>query len=470
MIATLIAGTRKIQQRLITPGRPLDYLLLFVLAVLPIGLSLDFGFLQTVRSQPFPFPDATRPSHFLCSGYWGRANWTSLVVTLPLALFIVRRAADRLYKLTQRTQKRTCITDLIRNRDSPLKTAFTDAALDGRNLIAALVIDIGIHLIDMHGIASFYWRAKFSPALIIRPPVKWDWATWFLSNPGSQPLFWKNLLLVLVAYSSQFLIVFFAISLIILLLRHNLFFLNAIFLRSRVGAGADPDSYVVLDFNDGNERFGLSALSGQFNEQIGLLSLAAGLTLISRWVNSDFQALQLFVTKLTFTDFSKPKELMFKILDNSGHPFLTVGQTMFPAVWFLMFLVVMLPASAKWLPLGPANRINGGAREFLRELLRPGDPDEVMATPADVDRVAEKFARQPFWPVGNSSAEALSVGAFFVFFVLLAPLLPVTLTYFLYYATLLILALLLSKTLFAAFRYRLYSFDERLVMTSGRIP
>ena len=121
-------------------------------------------------------------------------------------------------------------------------------------------------------------------------------------------------------------------------------------------------------------------------------------------MNSDFQALQLFVSKLTFTDISKPKDLAFKILDNSGHPFLTVGQIMFPIVWFLMFLVVMLPTSAKWLPLRPANRINGGAKEFLRELIRPGDPDEVMATSEDVDRVAAKFARQPAWPVGEMAA------------------------------------------------------------------
>jgi hypothetical protein len=463
MITKLIVEARTIQQRLVTPGRRLDYLLLFVLAALPIGLSLDFGFFRTVQSQPFPYPDATRGGHFLCSGYWGRSNWTSLVVTLPLALFILRRAADRLYKLTPRTQRRTSIADLIGNHDSPLKLAFVEAGLDGRNLLAALAIDIGIHLIDMHYIASFYWRVNFAPSLITTPPVKWDWATWFLSDPGSQSLYWKNLLLVLLAYPSQFLIVFFAISLILLLLRHNLFFLNAIFLRSKAGAGTDPDSYVVLDFNDGNERFGLSTLSGQFNEQIGLLSLAAGLTLISRWVNSDFQTLQLLVSKLTFADISKPKDLVFRILDNSGHPFLTVGQIMFPTVWFLMFIVVMLPASAKWLPLGPANRIDGGAKEFLRELLRPGDPDEVMATPADVDRVAEKFARQPFWPVGNGQAEVLSVGAFFVFFVLLAPLLPVTFTYLLYYGTLLFIAFLFSKTLFAAFRYRLHNFDKRLV-------
>jgi hypothetical protein len=463
VISKLIVGARTIQQRLITPGRRLDYLLLFVLAAAPIGLSLDLGFFRTVQSQPFPFPDAMHPGHSVCSGYRARLNWTSLVVTLPLALFILRRAADRLYKLTPRTQKRTSITDLVGKNDSPLKLAFVEAPFDGRNLLAALAIDIVIHLIDMHDIAAFYWRAKFAPSLITAPPVKWDWTTWFLSNPGSRSLYWKNLLLVLLAYPSQFLIVLFAISLIILLLRHNLFFLNAIFLRSRAGAGTDPNSYVVLDFNDGNERFGLSALSGQFNEQIGLLSLAAAFTLISRWENSDFQALQLFVSKLTFADISKPKDLAFKILDNSGHPFLTVGQIMFPIAWFFMFLVVMLPASAKWLPLGPVNRINGGAKEFLRELLRPGDPDELMSTSADVDRVAEKFARQPFWPVGDGRAEVLSVGAFFVFFVLLAPLLPVTFMYSLYYGTLLVIAFLLSKVLFAAFRYRLYNFDKRLV-------
>jgi hypothetical protein len=353
--------------------------------------------------------------------------------------------------------------DVIRNRDSPLIDEFKEAAFDGRNLLTAVAIDLGIHLIDLHNIASFYWRAGLGTENLGKDsPVNWDWTTRFLSDPSSHTLYRKNLLLILVAYPSQFLIVLFAISLIIILFRHNVFFLDAIFLRSKAD-GKDPTSFIVLDLDDKDERFGLSPLSGQFNSQIGLLSLTAGFTLISRWVNSDFKDLQSFITGIRFTGATEPLKLIPDILNHSGHAFLTAGQVMFPVAWLLMFLVVMLPASAKWLPLRYVERIDGGAAAFLRELLPPGNPDENMATNADVTRVAGKFACQPFWPVGNGRAEALSIGAFFVFFVLLAPIVPTTPWHFLYYGELLVVAFAISKVLFFFFRYRLYAFDRRLV-------
>jgi hypothetical protein len=305
-------------------------------------------------------------------------------------------------------------------------------------------------------------QGKIQPFANCKAPLVWNWATWFLSNPNSYSLYWKNLLLVLVAYFSQFLIILFFISLVITLLRHNLFFLNAIFLRSRT-QGQDPDSFIVLKLDDVNQRLGLTTLSAQFKEQIKLLSIAAGFTLTSRWVNSDRETLPAYLTKISWDELYDLKRILPSILKHAGHPFLTTGQVMFPVMWLIMFLVVMLPAGAKWLPLRRADRIGGGAVEFLRDLLVPGNQNETMANTEDVNRVAKSFASQAFWPSGNGNAELLSIGAFFFFFILLLPILPTTRRDFTYLFFVLVLAFGCSKALFAVFRYRLQQFDKRLV-------
>jgi hypothetical protein len=134
-----------------------------------------------------------------------------------------------------------------------------------------------------------------------------------------------------------------------------------------------------------------------------------------------------------------------------------------------MFFIVLLPARAKLLPIHYNRKRD--AREYLLEFIPPDSTIDretnSLATTKDVNGVAKLFASQSFWPVGDSQAQFLSVGAFFVFFLILGPAVPRSAGYLLYYLALLVAAYTCSKLLFWYFRYRLYSVDERLVSRKG---
>jgi hypothetical protein len=95
-----------VQKRLFAPGRITDYLLLAILAVLPMVLARSIG-INYSHTLVLGSSKAT------CAGYWERRNWISLIVLLPVALWTARTIADLLFCQSPRFKKHKRIPDLM---------------------------------------------------------------------------------------------------------------------------------------------------------------------------------------------------------------------------------------------------------------------------------------------------------------------------------------------------------------------
>jgi len=429
------------------------YVVAALLPWIPIVLSRAFGMNETLVL------DAHTNPKIECIGYCRRLNWTSLVVLLPIALLVLRWTANRLYPLGfWQTSYRVCDRPAV-----PQTTRLAHLGMDPKNLFAALCLTIVLHIVDLRSIAyAYYWGPH------VERPSNWDWALWFLARPNDTMLRYKNLLLVIVAYASQFFLVLLATMLIILLLRHNLFYLRLIYLRDRVPIQKVEES-IVLDFGDQDLRFGLLPLSDQFNTQIMLLAIVGSFSLVSRIILSDDTSLRTYLGSKTIGELVKFWDMFGVFVQYRSALFPTPGQMLFPICWLIMFAVVLLPARAKLLPLKVQRGPRGGARNYLLELLPPNSKIDVetqsLTKPGSVDETSKLFARHSFWPVGDTGAQFYSLVAFFVFFFILTPVRPsrsVILNVVIYYGLLLALAYVCSKFLFWVFEYRIKAVDPRL--------
>lgn len=138
--------------------------------------------------------------------------------------------------------------------------------------------------------------------------------------------------------------------------------------------------------------------------------------------------------------------------------------------WIALFSLVMLPARAKLLPLKVLPPTNDGAADYLREFLVPGAAidkrTKSLTKPGSVDEIAGLFASHSFWPVGDTTAQYVSILAFLVFVIMVAPILPSRshkIGSLIYFALLLFCSYVGSKFLFWIFKYRLKAVDPRLV-------
>jgi hypothetical protein len=457
-VKKLVKIASVIQKRVFSPGLFTDYLLLLILATLPMILAKCIGIARTQKVN-------LGASQALCWGYWDRNNWISLIVLLPTALWTARVISDLLFHQTKRFARFKRIPDLVPGNGASAQE-FDDAFSDGRNLLGAFFLTICVQVIDMWDTLVPYARSIHRTHPISSAPYRWDWALWFLSQPADRSLYWKDMGLVLIAYSSQFGMTLFAISAVILLLRHNIFYLRSIYLRSRA---ASNRPMIPLDFEAADLCFGFHSLFMVFNVQLFILGVAGAYTLASRASNSDTSAMSTCLSKLTEGEF-KFSEFWGAVFGNLTPLFPTVGQRIFPVVWMAMFAIVLLPALVKLLPVsGILGQSGMDAKDYLLQFLPPDSKIAVdtqdLKEKADVDATASKFSQQSFWPVGQTSAELFSIAAFFIFFLILAPVFTSHLSvgHFLFYGLLLAMSFACSLSLFAAFRYMLRSIDRRLV-------
>jgi hypothetical protein len=414
------------------------------------------------------------------TGYLQRKNWSWLIFELPLALLALRYSANRLFLAglrKKRVRQIIVIPDLIQPPSQVnTREKLLAAAMDWKNFGFALLVDLVLHGIDLRDTVSIYVHAalKFWPwlgSLKLIPyhwyisrfvwMSEWDWTSYFLAAPSKRNLL-RNLALVLVAYPSQFLMVLFAMTLLIILFRHNLYFLKSIYTRSRRGRN-DPADFIALDFDDPERRMGMGPLGTLFNAQMIVLIVAGALTLTSRYLSARLGPVKDYIRTLDYGEFINPPKVLLGPPYSGSELFPDPGQKLFAIVWLIMFAAVMMPALAKCLPLRPWGFREPGVLAFLREFVPPNRWKKANRTDEEVTALAQSFACQSFWPVGDASAQALSVLCFFIFAIMIVPMPPATVKQDLYLLEMLVVCYTISQSLFWILRYVLAIVDKRLI-------
>lgn len=366
------------------------------------------------------------------AGYWGQANWTLMVLLLPIAVFVLRWVMNRIAPVSAPWPPPSvpAIVGLIETEDGKRQAyeALRRTILSPRNMIAALLVTMVIQVADMHQLAGFYLADPVGICDAVnadRPcaeevragtrsnpdgnageeivhllsvdsfTVEKDWSVVFL-DPNANVGKWHNLGLNVSAYSLQFSLILIGLLLVILILRHNLFFLFRIYQRRRVPAG-EEQAYIHVDLDDDDQCFGFRRANDAFNTQVLALFIAAVFILFTRFNNVNI---------------------------GSGL-FRDAGQWLAVTSWLAALAMVTLPIAVKLLPRLPApgsERPPASIIGYLREFLS----DDAWASgndppPEEVAAVAARFAENAFWPTGNNRARQLFFLAFCVFFIALVP-------------------------------------------------
>lgn len=442
------------QTRLTDLNKRIDYVWCVLVASVPIFFSLLFGIAST---QQLSYPAKAGLKTAVCIGYLRSPNWYTLTVSLPLALWLFRVTAHRLFDLDRNPTGPLTIPKLLQSATAAEQ--FRTRAWDGLNLAFALLITFIVHCFDMKEQIGYVWLVLRQHPKTVEIPSHWDWTGFFLTDPENRLLLGKQIVMLTAAYLTQFLLVLLVMNALILLARHNFGYLHLIYRRSR--DTTHVDGRIVLDLRDPKHRLGLHELQNQFNFQIRLLSIAALFTILSRVHFANIEPIRTFISGLTEAKKWAPNEFIASLLSAWGPLFPTIGQGFFVLFWVIMFAIVFSPALAKLVPLRSFHDRNPSTQEFLLELIPPGSPLDMetggLTKEGSVESTSKLFAASAFWPSGNGHAEYLCLIAFFVFFFMLTPVFPQEpfLLYGAYYILLGAAAFAGSKMLFAVFRYRL---------------
>ncbi len=422
---------------LLDPTRKLDLLWVWLLAAWPAVLAWLIGAHRTVTVGGVEF-----------SGYWDRPNWIGHAIWLPIALYLFRWAASRIAPVYEEWPPRHCpeIVQLVSDEAGRKQAyeALRAALLSPRNFwftVAALVL---FHIADMWEVVSVLVGGSVDPAAIREP----DWTVLAAVLPGVSA--GANLLLVLFAYTVQFTLLLIMVQLVVLVLRHNLFFLGRTYQARRVPAH-EEHGYVVVDLDDPNRCFGFRRANEAFNTQVLCLTLSGIGLLFSRFAN--LSGLQTAAVYEALTQGSVLTSESVRGL------FPDIGQVVVSTAWLASMAVIALPALVKLLPRMP---FTGGKpaqrsivtylREFFPASVWPWDEEPSVEK---INALAGRFAENSFWPTGNNRAAQLFFFSFWVFLVLLFPLGPQDgrgLVFAAFHLALVLLALGMTAATFQALR------------------
>jgi TIR domain len=405
--------------RMLDHRKPLDYLLLAAFPALPIALAWWIGALFTTADD------------FV--GYGVRLNWTLLVVILPIAVYAMRWVAKRIGPVSSPELSASVppVIGLIKTDAGREKAyaAFRAALLAPSNLVAAALITLLINVADVAQLGGIYLSGvsrvctpAASPAASIcaqelpeqdamprlRVPisrlcceVERDWSVAYLSSAADAPGKWPNLALNVSAYSVQFAVVFIGIMAIILVFRHNMFFLGRIYQRRRV-TPSEEYSYVHIDIDDKERCFGFRAANDAFNVQVLMLAVAGLFVLTTRLANAG----------------ASPEGTLSGLFPD-------VGQLLAVLTLMVALAIVSLPILVKLLPRMGIRRADSAPASlvyYLREFLS----DDAWASGnetsrEEIDAIAAQFAENAFWPAGNNRAKQIYFLSFWVLLIALVP-------------------------------------------------
>lgn len=479
--------------RLLDRSRRVDYAIAFLIGVTPIMLAPVIG----VESS-LSYGDG------IYDGYHHRTNWMSFCVILPAVLFAFRWITSRIgwrsssshaecppiVRLTQgyKTSSKTTKIEELTN-------VFKENVFGTNSFAGATLVTILLSILDARVVGLAYrcawmrsdWRAAEIEARCAI--VEKGWSTMFLTEEVS---FYPNMLFVFVAYLVQACAILMGIWLLVIMCRHNCYFMKCIYRRTEMEKprkdrnenGRARDAAIVLAVDDPETCFGFRPAFRAFNTQVTAL-LAGGLVmLVSRYLNvgaAHANAIENAIETLMEAPGNLGIIATLGQTDNTNLLPNDAGQWMLIIGWLVALTVVSMPGWVKYMPLWTLLRRRKGwsITGYLEELLpddeldwkakRRGLPEgSLLEDPklSEVNRTAARFSRNSFWPAGDERAKFLYFWAFFVLLVLLFPLvfdperIPLHIAYWVFVT---LLALLVAKVFFALLRRPIFYVDPRLV-------
>ena len=433
--------------RLLDRSKNLDYLFSFIIGAWPIVFSILIGADQNISFQKDGHTD-----HYL--GYCHQANWWSLAILFPVILYAFRWVMGKIANVICATMpiELPPIINICGDQSaSPLVyQQLRKSLLSKVNVYLALIVVIIIHVLDMWPLLVTY--ATDAPYRF------YNWASFFLLPAAGieKPI---NLLLVFFAYSVQFSVAFLGVLTIILIFRHNCFFMRNVYQRHSEPVENSQIRFHI-DINDINRCFGFRIANEAFNTQIKALMIAGAAMFISRFMNSEnSDSIEFLIWRLDLPSFSFP----------------LAGQWLMAVAWLLALAIVAMPAFVKLLPLfrkGNGQDAGLTIESYLHEFFSAETwPKDRSGKAESLTVVANKFARNSFWPTGDNRAGTLFHFSYWIFLVILLPPsfnIVTLLTTLTVYG---VLAYLLKKATFKGLRWALSYVDDMLVNTrTDRLP
>jgi len=314
----------RFQRRLLNSHKYEDYIFVFIIGLLHIVFSIVLGIWEHTEIENYKY-----------TGYKDAKNFIAHIIILPAGLFLIRWMSDLLFGVnidnnSQNRDKKVPLLSLFDKDAQPkihdnLKKSILNPIIPS----IVFVLDLIFHLFDRFREIMWQYFQRFTGQTPIKIEV--NWANLYVDNKID---IITNLFFTLLAYSGQFLVFFFGISGIILLLQHNISYLNIIYQRSKDNKNNIIHN-IVLDFEDPNRCFGMKNLHLVFNLQLVVLFITGLFVLCSRLVLTEQKLVfsTLYLGNVKWHDF-----------------FPEFGQIAIALSWLSAFCVVLLPAFVKFLP------------------------------------------------------------------------------------------------------------------------
>jgi hypothetical protein len=444
---TSVAITRS----LFDSTRNYDYIAAIIFAAVPIGAAALTGLLHDRNGF---------------TGYLSSKNWLSLVAVLPVVLWILRWVVRTLLPSDGNVPPIVRLFGVGRQQELATKE-LSDIFLSPINLYIAFCVMLILQATDFAEVAGLYVRRFLHASHLqmqdIREP---DWTVMRILDIHVGPVL-ANLGVTVTGYAVQFTVGLLAFFIVILLVRHNLYFVSRIYQRRRANRNSNRP-YIVVDWDHGDACFGFGGANHAFNCEIRILAAAGALVLASRFHNipalqsqTVYNALPVLlkVLKLDFNDVGKLRAIPDTLPD--------AGQWILVLSWVFLLGVIAIPALVKFLPFGADDGLDMNRTSYLKEFV----PEERWPGDDKIDDTAKKFAKNSFWPTGDNRALWLFGIAMTVFFVMALPLRPIrgdSLELAACYATMIALGFGTATVVFRLLRVSLAYISKTLVETSEK--
>ncbi len=440
---------RKFQQRLLNSNKYEDYIFAFLIPIIPVILSIMLGIWKHTNIKEYRF-----------TGYEDAINHYTLIVSLPLSLFFLRKVSDYLFGLNINNDKinEVPILEFFKDEEliqSQIHNELKTRALNPNITYVALFYDLVLHIFDIGEILKQYLFTFLGYKVQY---IEIYWANLYLERKDVD--IYANLFFTIIAYLGQFWISIIAVTAISLFLTYNIFYLKIIYQRRR-----DKENTlgkVVLNFDDINNCFGLNNINSSFNIQLFMLFFAGVVALFSRITLTNY--------KFQFSNLNDVN------LDNINNLVATLVKYLYPqfgqyvivVLWLLTFLIVLMPSFVKFLPLFSCEKLlsfkTWTLLPYLKEFIPISHDIKYNKYSKEVvDDLASKFAGNSFWPSGDDTARWMFYFVFFICLVVLFPLNYISTFIFL------IIAVLLGNIFLNIFRWFLGHVDVRLVNRNNNI-